>query len=129
MHIYRYALASHKYFPDELRCSNVVAVFPLRYSCVITSVLAVFPLWSNGVICRVAPQVQFRALFALINLVTVAGVSQLKSPSSADELVARVVRSTSSFVHSADVAGQQKMALAFETIACTRVFLRFSIIS
>ncbi len=68
-----------------------------------------------------SPQVQFRALFALINLVTVAGVSQLKSPSSADELVARVVRSTSSFVHSADVAGQQKMQWLCDEFC----FLRF----
>eukprot|EP00614_Pseudopedinella_elastica_P019164 CAMPEP_0172653350 /NCGR_PEP_ID=MMETSP1068-20121228/243780_1 /TAXON_ID=35684 /ORGANISM="Pseudopedinella elastica, Strain CCMP716" /LENGTH=539 /DNA_ID=CAMNT_0013467781 /DNA_START=43 /DNA_END=1662 /DNA_ORIENTATION=- len=57
------------------------------------------------------PKVQFRALFALINLVTVGGVSQTESPAAAEALTRRVVRATSAFLGQVDVAGRGCMVL------------------
>lgn len=57
------------------------------------------------------PKVQFRALFALINLVTVAGVSQTESREQAMELARRVVKATQRFLTCLDVAGRGCMVL------------------
>ena len=53
------------------------------------------------------PKVQFRALFALINLVTLGGVSQCAGGvAEAELLAARVLRATTKFQTSVDIAGR-----------------------
>jgi len=56
-------------------------------------------------------KVQFRALFALINLVTIGGVSQTESAEFTEALLVRVVSSTSRFLRCLDVAGRGCMVL------------------
>ena len=57
------------------------------------------------------PKVQFRALFALINLVTLDGISQMDSPERTEELIARVVDVTWRYIKHLDIAGRGCMVL------------------
>ena len=57
------------------------------------------------------PKVQFRALFALINLVTLDGISQMDSPERTEELIARVVDVTWRYIKHLDIAGRGWMVL------------------